>query len=81
MDLANLGRPPHLVNGHTVEQSRVDIGGEHCVCATSTYFCTLSVNGCERTQLHVQVVFFRGMAVILCNDNFCAAFFSVSVFL
>ena len=27
-------------------------------------------------NLHVQVVFSRGMAVILCNYNFCAAFLS-----
>jgi len=31
-------------------------------------------------KFHVQVVVFRGMAIILCNDNFCAAFLSVSVF-
>jgi hypothetical protein len=37
---ANLGSPPHLVNGHMVEQSRVDThGGEQLYLHRNTHIC------------------------------------------
>jgi hypothetical protein len=67
---ANLGSPPRPDNGHMVEeQSKVDThGGERCICATNTYCVHLSANGCEHAITRPSCVF-RGMAVILCNDN------------
>ena len=76
---ANPGSPPHPVNGHTVERSRVDTHGGEQLSALHFVLYTLFSPRCELAIYTSKLCFFRGMsAILLCNDT-CTAFFSVSV--
>jgi len=76
---ANPGSPPHPINGHMVEQSRVDThGGERLSALHYVLYIHFSAYDVS-SQSHVQAVFFSGYVGHSSVTILAPPFFSVSV--